>query len=709
MNVAARRIAMTAEKEPAKIPWGELGVDIVVEATGVLHAREALAKHLEAGAKKVDPHRPGQGRDRRHDRGRRQRRHAPARAPLVSNASCTTNCLAPIAKILDESFGIEEGFITTVHAYTNDQRLADVPHKDLRRSRAAAENIIPTTTGAARAVGKVLPQLKGKLDGIAMRVPVPDGSIVDLVCRLRDSRPRRGGQRRRARRRRRVRSPGIVEYSEVPLVSSDIIGNPHSSIFDALSTKRRATATQGDRLVRQRVGLLQPRRGPRRPPRGRRRVALAGLAAYGAAAAVALALANAPEEPPRGRVTEKIVCGESPDQSYALYLPSAYDPSRPAPILYMLDARGRALVPIERFREAAEEHGWILVSSYNTRSDTEDDPNTPAVKAIWKDTHARLAIDDRRVSLTGFWAGARASASRVTRRCGSPGSSGAAPAGPTTRRRSRRARRSPTSARLETATSTTTRCASSTRSWRGSARAPGSRFSTVGTTGLRQRSPERRWRGWSSRRCGAAPAPRRGSDRRAVRPGPRPRPRARGRKPSGRRVRALRMDRARLPGSDRHGKAEAAAELGGSAQVRKELKEARRRDERDRATLRDLSRKLSRAMAASNLPPAGLVAADLRIPALKTKAASAESVEERLSAERILANLRVQTSFYAPGRFLAKNDAAPRLLALSCGRDDPDDPHVYYNLACAARADGPGPRALRSWTARSRRDSGASR
>jgi glyceraldehyde 3-phosphate dehydrogenase len=154
---------------------------------------------------------------------------------IVSNASCTTNCLAPIAKVLDESFGIEEGFITTVHAYTNDQRLADVPHKDFRRSRAAGENIIPTTTGAARAVGKVLPQLQGKLDGLAMRVPVPDGSIVDLVARLRT---RASAEEVNAAVREAAEGPmrKVVEYSEAPLVSSDIIGNPHSSIFDALST-----------------------------------------------------------------------------------------------------------------------------------------------------------------------------------------------------------------------------------------------------------------------------------------------------------------------------------------------------------------------------------------------------------------------------------------------------------------------------------------
>jgi glyceraldehyde 3-phosphate dehydrogenase len=155
---------------------------------------------------------------------------------IVSNASCTTNCLAPIAKILDDAFGIEEGFVTTVHAYTNDQRLADVPHKDPRRSRAAAVNIIPTTTGAARAVGKVLPRLKGKLDGMAIRVPVPDGSVVDLVVRL--GRPA-SREEINAAVRDAAHGPleAVVQYSEEPLVSSDIIGNPHSSIFDALSTK----------------------------------------------------------------------------------------------------------------------------------------------------------------------------------------------------------------------------------------------------------------------------------------------------------------------------------------------------------------------------------------------------------------------------------------------------------------------------------------
>jgi len=184
MYVDGKKIVMTAERDPAAIPWGALGVDIVIESTGVFTKRAQLEKHLVGGAKRVILTVPASDEiDATIVVGVNDETLKPTDR-LVSNASCTTNCLAPIAKILDDRFGIEEGFITTVHAYTNDQRLADVPHKDFRRSRAAAENIIPTTTGAARAVGKVLPRLKGKLDGMAMRVPVPDGSIVDLVCRL---------------------------------------------------------------------------------------------------------------------------------------------------------------------------------------------------------------------------------------------------------------------------------------------------------------------------------------------------------------------------------------------------------------------------------------------------------------------------------------------------------------------------------------------
>ncbi len=239
LYVDGARIHMTAERDPAAIPWRDLRVQYVVESTGVFRTREPLARHLAAGAAKVIltvP--PKEEIDAMVVMGVNDGDLLPEHR-IVSNASCTTNCLAPIAKILDEAFGIEEGFMSTVHAYTNDQRLADVPHKDLRRSRAAAENIIPTTTGAAKAVGKVLPRLKGKLDGMAMRVPLPDGSLVDLVCRLGESASR---QEINAAVKAAADGPmrKIVEYSEVPLVSTDIIGNPHSSIFDALSTTATA-------------------------------------------------------------------------------------------------------------------------------------------------------------------------------------------------------------------------------------------------------------------------------------------------------------------------------------------------------------------------------------------------------------------------------------------------------------------------------------
>ena len=235
LYVGDQKIEMTEYRDPAAIPWKDLGVDVVIESTGVFRERAPLEKHLAAGARKVLLTVPAKDEiDATIVLGVNDD-ELKAEHCIVSNASCTTNCLAPIAKILDESFGIEEGFITTVHAYTNDQRLADVPHKDFRRSRAAGENIIPTTTGAARAVGKVLPQLKGKLDGLAMRVPVPDGSIVDLVARLR-SKPSAEDVNDAVRAAADGSMKQVLEYSEAPLVSSDIIGNPHSSIFDAMST-----------------------------------------------------------------------------------------------------------------------------------------------------------------------------------------------------------------------------------------------------------------------------------------------------------------------------------------------------------------------------------------------------------------------------------------------------------------------------------------
>jgi glyceraldehyde 3-phosphate dehydrogenase len=209
---------------------------VVVESTGVFRTRDALQGHLDAGAKRVVLTVPAKDEidetvvlgvnDEALDSG----------DIIVSNASCTTNCLAPLAKVLDDAFGIRKGVMTTVHAYTNDQRLADVPHKDLRRSRAATENIIPTTTGAAKAVGKVLPKLDGKLDGMAMRVPVPDGSTVDLVVEL-DREVTAEEVNRVVKEAAEGPLAGIMEYTEDPIVSTDIIGNPHSSIFDASGTQ----------------------------------------------------------------------------------------------------------------------------------------------------------------------------------------------------------------------------------------------------------------------------------------------------------------------------------------------------------------------------------------------------------------------------------------------------------------------------------------
>jgi glyceraldehyde 3-phosphate dehydrogenase len=239
MFVGGERVEMTAERDPAAIPWGDLGVEVVIESTGVFRSRAQLEKHLAAGAERVVLTVPAKDAIDATvvigvNDGELSAEHR-----IVSNASCTTNCLAPLAMILDDAFGIEEGFLTTVHAYTNDQRLADVPHKDFRRSRAAALNVIPTTTGAARAVAKVLPRLEGKLDGMAMRVPVPDGSIVDFVCRLAATPSAADVNAALREAAATERLSGIVEYSEVPLVSSDIIGNPHSSIVDALSTRAR--------------------------------------------------------------------------------------------------------------------------------------------------------------------------------------------------------------------------------------------------------------------------------------------------------------------------------------------------------------------------------------------------------------------------------------------------------------------------------------
>ncbi len=236
MTAGGHTVQMLMEPEPAKLPWADLEVDVVVESTGIFRTRELAAKHLEAGAKKVVLTVPAKDEvDATVVLGVNTDSLQPD-DQVISNASCTTNCLAPVAKVMNDAFGIKRGVMTTVHAYTNDQRLADVPHKDLRRARAATENIIPTTTGAARAVGLVLPELAGKLDGMAMRVPVPDGSIVDLVLELeQDVTVEDVNAAMRAAAEGAL--DGVLQYSEEPLVSTDIIGNPYSSIFDANATQ----------------------------------------------------------------------------------------------------------------------------------------------------------------------------------------------------------------------------------------------------------------------------------------------------------------------------------------------------------------------------------------------------------------------------------------------------------------------------------------
>jgi glyceraldehyde 3-phosphate dehydrogenase len=221
------------ESNPADMPGGELGVDVVVEATGAFRARAQLEQHLAAGASRVILTVPAKDSiDYTVVLGVNDDGLNPEHR-IISNASCTTNCLAPMARVLNDEFGIEEGVINTVHAYTNDQRLADVPHSDWRRSRAAAENIIPTSTGAAKAVGEVLPDLKGKLHGIAARVPVPDGSVVDLFVKLGKSVTTDDVNAVVRAASESDRLAGILQYSDVPIVSTDIIGNSHSSIYDA--------------------------------------------------------------------------------------------------------------------------------------------------------------------------------------------------------------------------------------------------------------------------------------------------------------------------------------------------------------------------------------------------------------------------------------------------------------------------------------------
>ncbi len=229
------RFPVFSEKDPKNLPWGKLGADVVVESTGIFTSREKAAMHLEAGAKKVVISAPAKGAvDATVVLGVNDD-VLTGNEEVLSNASCTTNCLAPMVKVLDDKFGVKRGFMTTIHAYTADQNLMDAPHKDMRRARAAALSIVPTTTGAAKAVGLVLPHLKGKLDGFALRVPVPDGSITDFVAELeKDVTVEEINQAMREAAENGMK--GILQFSEDPIVSTDIVHNPHSCIFDAPST-----------------------------------------------------------------------------------------------------------------------------------------------------------------------------------------------------------------------------------------------------------------------------------------------------------------------------------------------------------------------------------------------------------------------------------------------------------------------------------------
>ncbi|MEM2211010.1 MAG: type I glyceraldehyde-3-phosphate dehydrogenase [Nitrososphaerales archaeon] len=228
-------IKVLSEKEPSKLPWKSLGVEVVMESTGLFTDRTSAKKHLDAGAKKVVITAPANDPDVTIVIGVNEKNYDPKKHHIISMASCTTNCLAPVVKVLNEYFGIESGFMTTCHAYTNDQRVLDLPHRDLRRARAAALSIIPTTTGAARAIGLVVPEIAGKMDGIALRVPVPDGSVNDIVVKLKKE-VTKEEVNAVLKAAAEGELKGILQYTEDPIVSSDIIGNPHSAIIDGLST-----------------------------------------------------------------------------------------------------------------------------------------------------------------------------------------------------------------------------------------------------------------------------------------------------------------------------------------------------------------------------------------------------------------------------------------------------------------------------------------
>ncbi len=233
------KLRVFSEKDPANLPWNELGVDVVIEATGVFRTRDGIQKHINAGANKVVltvPSKSKEDVDATIVLGVNDDDLKPEHK-ILSNASCTTNCLAPVVKVLNDNFGVKKGLMNTIHAYTNDQIILDSPHKDLRRARTAAMNIIPTSTGAAKAIGIVIPELNGKMDGLAMRVPVPDGSVVDLTCELEKNVAVEDINNAMKSAAESSKMKGILEYCTDPIVSTDIIGNPHSSIFDSLMTQ----------------------------------------------------------------------------------------------------------------------------------------------------------------------------------------------------------------------------------------------------------------------------------------------------------------------------------------------------------------------------------------------------------------------------------------------------------------------------------------
>ncbi len=244
IRIGGKTIRALAQADPAALPWKELGADVVLECTGRFTDRDKAAVHLAAGAKRVLVSAPSKGADATFVMGVNESTFDPAKHFVVSIASCTTNCLAPVLSVLDESFGIERGLMTTVHAYTSDQRLHDAPHKDLRRARSAALSMIPTSTGAAKAIGLVLPSLQGKLDGLAVRVPVSNGSLIDLTAIVsRAATAASVNQAMRSASEGRLR--GILEYTEDPIVSQDVVGNPHSAVFDS-----GLTMVSGEKLVK---------------------------------------------------------------------------------------------------------------------------------------------------------------------------------------------------------------------------------------------------------------------------------------------------------------------------------------------------------------------------------------------------------------------------------------------------------------------------